>query len=279
MKRKNSTFKGLSFLFGLICCSYYSFASSDTLLTLNGKFTQGALIRGHVPIGSQVELDGVSVKVSKQGKFVLGFSREAELHHTVSVTTPEGQSVIREIMLEKRDYAIQRIDGVPANMVSPPEHVLSRIRNDSANVVVARSAVTEYDGVFTRFIWPTKGIITGVYGSQRVLNGVPKRPHYGIDIAAPTGTLVIAPAPGVVTLADDLYYSGNTIIIDHGMGVFSTFLHMDTMSVKPGDNVAVGDKIGTMGSTGRSTGAHLDWRINLNKTRLDPQTIVTGAPD
>ncbi|GEA11163.1 M23 family metallopeptidase [Alteromonas sp. KUL49] len=274
-KRVFSHFVWLPLAFVLIS----SFASADDVpLTLNGKLTQGSLVRGQIPPGASVYLDDKEIKVNAQGKFVVGFEREAELEHTFAVVTESGSRFVREFTLTERTYDIQRIDGLAQNMVSPPHAVLERIRRDGANVSKARSMVTDIDAVFTRFVWPAKGPITGVYGSQRVLNGVPKRPHFGVDVGGPTGTPVTAPAPGTVTLADDLYYSGNTVILDHGMGVFSTFLHLDTIAVSVGDKIKVGDAIGTIGETGRATGPHLDWRINLGTMRLDPETIVTGSP-
>ncbi len=246
-------------------------------LILNGKLTQGSLVRGQVPRGSQVSLNGEKLDVNPQGKFVMGFEREASPEHTLKVITPDGTSQTRELSIRQRDYDIQRIDGIDQNMVSPPKAVLERIRNDSARVARARSGKRNYDAVFTRFIWPAQGPITGVYGSQRILNGEPKRPHYGVDVGGPVGTPVVAPNSGIVTLAEDLYYSGNTVILDHGMGVFSTFLHLDSVTVNVGDKLDKGEQLGTLGSTGRSTGPHLDWRINLGPMRLDPQLLVSGT--
>ena len=248
-------------------------------VVLNGKFTQGALLRGQAPAGAKVTLNGETVQTNKDGKFVVGFEREAPLHQTLVVKLDNGQKWQRDITLEKREYNIQRIDGLEQKMVSPPAEVTARIKKDNINVANARSGNTDLDALFTRFEWPAKGVISGVYGSQRILNGVPKWPHYGLDIANETGTPVYAPVDGVVTMADDLYYSGNTLILDHGMRVFSTFLHMDTITVEVGETVKQGEQIGTIGSTGRSTGPHLDWRINLGKTRLDPQTIISGSPE
>ncbi|MEC8487437.1 MAG: M23 family metallopeptidase, partial [Pseudomonadota bacterium] len=241
-------------------------------VALNGKFTQGALLRGQAPAGAKVTLNGETVQTNKDGKFVVGFEREAPLQQTLVVKLDNGQKWQRDITLEKREYNIQRIDGLEQKMVSPPAEVTARIKQDNINVANARSGNTDLDALFTRFEWPAKGVISGVYGSQRILNGVPKWPHYGLDIANETGTPVYAPVDGVVTMADDLYYSGNTLILDHGMRVFSTFLHMDTITVEVGETVKQGEQIGTIGSTGRSTGPHLDWRINLGNTRLDPQT-------
>lgn len=248
-------------------------------IVLNGKFTQGALLRGQAPAGAKVTLNGETVQTNKDGKFVVGFEREAPLQQTLVVKLDNGQKWQRDITLEKREYNIQRIDGLEQKMVSPPAEVTARIKKDNINVANARSGNTDLDALFTRFEWPAKGVISGVYGSQRILNGVPKWPHYGLDIANETGTPVYAPVDGVVTMADDLYYSGNTLILDHGMRVFSTFLHMDTITVEVGETVKQGEQIGTIGSTGRSTGPHLDWRINLGNTRLDPQTIISGSPE
>ena len=248
-------------------------------VVLNGKFTQGALLRGQAPAGAKVTLNGETVQTNKDGKFVVGFEREAPLQQTLVVKLDNGQKWQRDITLEKREYNIQRIDGLEQKMVSPPAEVTARIKQDNINVANARSGNTDLDALFTRFEWPAKGVISGVYGSQRILNGVPKWPHYGLDIANETGTPVYAPVDGLVTMADDLYYSGNTLILDHGMRVFSTFLHMDTITVEVGETVKQGEQIGTIGSTGRSTGPHLDWRINLGNTRLDPQTIISGSPE
>ena len=248
-------------------------------IVLNGKFTQGALLRGQAPAGAKVTLNGETVQTNKDGKFVVGFEREAPLQQMLVVKLDNGQKWQRDITLEKREYNIQRIDGLEQKMVSPPAEVTARIKKDNINVANARSGNTDLDALFTRFEWPAKGVISGVYGSQRILNGVPKWPHYGLDIANETGTPVYAPVDGVVTMANDLYYSGNTLILDHGMRVFSTFLHMDTITVEVGETVKQGEQIGTIGSTGRSTGPHLDWRINLGNTRLDPQTIISGSPE
>lgn len=249
-------------------------AAQASELVLNGQLTQGSLLRGQLPAGSTVTLNGQALSLNPQGKFVFGFDREAELNHTLRWILPDGSQGQRQLTLTERDYQIQRIDGLDQKMVTPPQAVLDRIRTDAANVSRARSKQSALDAVFTGFIWPADGPITGVYGSQRVLNGKPSRPHYGVDVGAPTGTPVLAPVAGTVTLADDLYYSGNTLVIDHGMGVFSSFLHLDTMQVKTGDTVSQGEQIGTIGATGRATGAHLDWRINLNNQRLDPQLLV-----
>jgi murein DD-endopeptidase MepM/ murein hydrolase activator NlpD len=280
--RKLRRFVSGVFLFAFCMTTGLALSETNTeknVVTLNGMLTQGALVRAEVPKGASVWLNNKPVAVHRSGKFVIGFEREAPLNHTLDVKLPNGETISRSLTLEKREYNIQRIDGLDQKMVTPPASRTERIKKDNRNVAAARSNVTDYDAVFTRFIWPAKGPITGVYGSQRILNGEPKWPHYGVDVGGPKGTEVIAPAAGTVTLADDLYYSGNTLIIDHGMHVFSTFLHLDSMDVKVGDMVKQGERIGAIGDTGRATGPHLDWRINLGKKRLDPQTIVQGQPN
>lgn len=257
--------------------SISSVTASEPTLVLNGELTQGSLIRGQVARGSQVSLNGQPLTVNRQGKFVMGFERDADSTHTLTIVTPDGGRHSRTLTVSKREYDIQRIDGLDQKMVSPPKTVLERIRNDSARVARARSGKRDYDSVFTRFSWPAEGPITGVYGSQRILNGEPKNPHYGVDVGGPVGTPIVAPTSGIVTLAEDLYYSGNTVILDHGMGVFSTFLHLDTMTVNVGDKLEKGEQLGTLGATGRATGPHLDWRINLGPMRLDPQLLITDG--
>jgi murein DD-endopeptidase MepM/ murein hydrolase activator NlpD len=244
-------------------------------IDIDGQTLQGSLLRGKAAPGAKVLLNDKPLAVSSDGDFVLGFSRDEETPQTLVVEF-EGERSQLTLNPTKREYRIQRIDGLDQNKVTPPASVLDRIRSDAALVRKARGGVSTLEGFKQDFIWPSEGVITGVYGSQRVLNGKPSRPHYGIDLAAPTGTLVVAPAAGKITMAHpDLYYSGGTLIIDHGLGVFSTFLHMDSMSVSVGDMVEQGDKIGEIGETGRATGPHLDWRINWGQVRLDPALLVS----
>jgi murein DD-endopeptidase MepM/ murein hydrolase activator NlpD len=272
MKLMNS----IIFLCGLFAISFsVGVNGQDDGLLLRGELTQGSLLRGHLPQGSTLVLNGHTVDIAPNGDFAFGFRRDAELVNTLTWTLPDGQQHKRELTLVPREYNIQRIEGLAPAMVTPPQAVLERIRKDGVNVANARAKRYVRTDFMEDFIWPAEGPITGVYGSQRVLNGQPKRPHYGVDVGAPIGTPVVAPASGIVTLADgDLYYSGGTIIIDHGMGVNSTFLHLSEVNVQPGDEVKQGQLIGAIGDTGRATGPHLDWRINWQKERLDPALLV-----
>jgi murein DD-endopeptidase MepM/ murein hydrolase activator NlpD len=254
-------------------------AAPAAALELRGEPVQGGLLYGQVAPGSEVTLDGAPVRLDPQGRFVVGFGREAPPEAVLTVRRPDGTGETRALRVAQRDYDVQRIDGLPQSQVTPPEDVWERIKADAAKVAAARAHDSDQPHFLGPFAWPAEGIVTGVYGSQRILNGTPRQPHYGIDIAAPEGTPVRAPAGGIVRLAEpDLYYTGGTVILDHGYGVSSTFLHMARLDVAVGDAVAQGDVLGTVGSTGRSTGAHLDWRINWFDERIDPQLVAGPMP-
>ena len=234
---------------------------------------QGSLIQGQVEDGAQLYFEDKPVFTDSSGRFVLGLGRDYA--QTLTLITVKGeQRAEHSYPVQQRVYDVQSIEGVEQKYVSPPESVVERIREDNESVKRARAQFSDTPFFKNGFIMPAKGRISGVYGSQRVFNGVPKRPHYGLDVAAPIGTPVIAPADGVVTLVDDLYYSGGTIIVDHGWGISSTFIHLHTMHVNVGDNVVQGQKIAEIGATGRVTGPHLDWRINWFNQRLDPALVL-----
>lgn len=250
-------------------------ADGDTL-RLDGDAIQGGLIVGHTLPGSKVSQDGQRLRVSAAGDFLLGFTRDAPATSALEIELPDGQRLEQTLQVEPREYQVQRIDGLPKSKVSPykPED-LARIRKDVADAKKARARDDDRQDFLGGFAWPVLGPITGVYGSQRVLNGEPRRPHFGVDVAAPVGTLVRAPAAGLVTLAvPDMFFSGGTLIIDHGHKLTSSFLHLNKLLVREGDYVRQGDVIAEVGATGRVTGAHLDWRMNLRDRRIDPQLLV-----
>jgi len=202
------------------------------------------------------------------------------LRSVLKVKLKSGKKIKKDIVIQKRDYKIQKIFGLPPSKVTPrkPE-TLKRIRAENAMAKEARKLVDDRLDFTESFIWPVIGPISGVYGSQRVLNGEPRRPHFGIDIAKPTGTPVKAPASGIVTMAHpDMFFSGGTLILDHGHGLSSSFLHLSEILVKVGDSIKQGDIIAKIGATGRVTGAHLDWRMNLGKKRVDPELLVPEMP-
>lgn len=248
-------------------------------LELSGEARQGGMLVGQVEPGVTLTLDGVPVRVSEAGEFVIGFDRDAGRTAELEATNTDGEVTRTTLTIARRDYRIQYIEGVPQRTVTPPEEALPRIREEAAMVRKARSHTSDRKDFLERFEWPLIGPITGVFGSQRVYNGKPGRPHYGVDIAAPTGTPVRAPAPGRVVLTHpDMYFSGGTLIVDHGFGVFSTFIHLHRVLVEEGDEVNTGDEIAEVGATGRATGPHLDWRINWFDARLDPQLLVDPMP-
>ncbi|MDJ0776854.1 MAG: M23 family metallopeptidase [Gammaproteobacteria bacterium] len=248
-------------------------------LVLEGPMVQGGLVKGRVPPGTEVVFAGEPVRVSSEGDFLIGFHRDESSRLNLELTYPGGKVETRQLAVDKRDYNVQRIDGLPPSKVTPSEKDLERIYAESRLIKQARKRDDDRTDYQTGFIWPTVGRISGIYGSQRILNGKPRRPHYGIDIAAPNGTPVVAPADGIVTLAHpDTYFNGGLIAVDHGHGLSSWFSHLSRLLVKEGARVKRGDKIAEVGSTGRSTGPHLDWRINLFERRLDPSLLVGPMP-
>lgn len=266
--------KSLSLIATFACFLLLPASAFSAGFTLIDTPQPGALVRGQVESGTTVVYEGEALKIGADGFFVFGLGREASGSIEIRWSNTS-ESGVERYALPAREYDIQRIEGLPSKMVTPPAEVSERIRNDNRQVAQARNQNTDFNYFSQSFIWPAEGRISGVYGSQRVLNGEPRRPHFGVDVAAPVGTPVIAPADGVVTLfVPDMYYSGGTLIIDHGHKVSSTFIHLHKSHVKVGDVVKQGQLIAEIGDTGRVTGAHLDWRINWGRVRVDPQLLV-----
>ena len=243
-------------------------------IEFKGKFLQGHYIIGVTDPSAKIIIDKKNVKVSNDGYFVFGIDRDRKFDLIITkITNGKKEKIVKKIL--KRKYNIQRINGLEESKVTPPETVYKRIREENNKIGEARAINSDLSFFKNQFIMPVKGIISGVYGSQRILNGKPRWPHYGIDIAAKKGTLIKSSGSGVVTMAeDDLYYTGGTIIMDHGHGISTIYSHLETVMVSIGDKINKGDIIGTVGSTGRSTGPHLDFRLNWFQTRLDPMSIL-----
>jgi len=246
---------------------------------LSGTAIEGGLIIARTNPANRILLDDNAIEISENGVFVIGFHRESDVPVSLRIIAPDGSMMTSNLTPRQRDYNIQRIDGLNQTMVTPPANVLARIKADSKAVRAAREQETPLGDFWRGFDWPARGRISGVYGSQRILNGKPRQPHYGIDIAAPRGTPVRAPASGKVMLVKDLYFSGWTVVIAHGLGVNSSFLHLDQVDVKAGMMIKRGDLIGTIGATGRATGPHLDWRIDWQGRRIDPGLLVSPMPN
>jgi len=245
---------------------------------LRGRVTQGALLRGRTDPGATITLDGKPVRLSPDGHFAFGFSYDRKEAALLSVRLPDAEPMEQSLAPVPRDYKVQRIDGLPEKFVDPPREVLDRIAREAAVVDAARNRDTDAAWFADDFQWPVRGPVTGVYGSQRILNGVPKRPHFGVDIAAGEGKPIVAPVGAIVAMAEpDLYFTGGTVILDHGHGVSSSYLHMSRIDVKPGDRLSKGDVIGAIGKTGRATGPHLCLRLNWFQVRLDPALVLPAA--
>ena len=252
------------------------FNSTNALaISFKGKFIQGHFIIGKVEPESQIWIDKKKVKLTNDGYFVFGIGRDQKYD---IIITKELNGKIEKITkkVQKRKYKIQKIDGLPEKKVTPPKEVYERIKRENKIISDARAVESDLTFFKNKFISPLESaIVTGVYGSQRILNGKPKWPHYGIDFAAKEGTEIKAMLNGTATMVEpDLFYTGGTVIFDHGHGISTLYMHMKKIFIKKGQKVKQGEIIGTVGSTGRSTGAHLDIRLNWFGTRLDPATVL-----
>jgi len=260
--------------FRLFFLIIFLISTHSNAIEFEGKFLQGHYIIGITNPSAKILIDKKEVKVSNDGYFVFGIDRDRKFDLTITkIQNGKKEKIIKKVL--KRKYNIQRIDGLEESKVTPPESVYKRIKDENNKIGKARSINSDLPFFKNQFIMPVEGIISGVYGSQRILNGKPKWPHYGIDIAAKQGTMIKSSGSGTVTMAeDDLYYTGGTIIMDHGHGISTIYSHLENVMVTVGDKINQGDIIGTVGSTGRSTGPHLDFRINWFQTRLDPMSVL-----
>jgi murein DD-endopeptidase MepM/ murein hydrolase activator NlpD len=248
-------------------------------LELKGEWQQGGVIIGKVSSASKVEYRHKQLQISPAGEFVFGLGRDAASTAVITIIDEAGVRSEHEFAVKKRNYNIQKVSGVPQQTVEPDPKQVARAQREAKMAADARKVDLPFTFFAQPFQWPLIGPITGVYGSQRFYNGVPNSPHYGVDIAKPVGTLVKAPAGGVVTLVHpDMFFSGGTLIIDHGHGLSSTFIHLSEILVKKGDEIIQGQIIAKVGKTGRATGPHLDWRMNWFEERVDPQLLVPSMP-
>ena len=233
------------------------------------------MVIGKVPPGSRVEYAGRVLRTTGYGTVVFGIGRDEAGPVEVAVVRPDGVRSVERIAVSPRDWPVQRVDGVPPKTVEPPPEIAARIAREQAQVTAARQRDDDRADFAQRFIWPVQGRISGRFGHQRVYNGKPGSPHSGMDIAAPNGTPVKAPAAGVVTFAaPDLYLTGGTVLLDHGFGISSNFLHLSRIDVKVGDRVEQGQVVGAVGATGRATGPHLHWGMNWFDVRIDPLLVL-----
>ena len=255
----------------LISLFFLLITTSSFAVTFDAKFIQGSFILGKTEPGSEVFIDKKKVKVTSDGYFAFGLGRDRKNDVVITINK---KKIAKKVY--KRKYNIQRVDGLEEKKVTPPEEVYERIKKENKWIGESRAINSDLTFFKNKFAIPIENaIITGVYGSQRILNGKPKWPHYGLDFAADEGTKIKAMLDGIVTLAEpDLFYTGGTLIFDHGHGISTLYMHMKKILIKKGQKVKQGDIIGTVGSTGRATGAHLDVRLNWFQTRLDPATVL-----
>lgn len=253
-------------------------APRDTTVTLPANIVQGGLLFGRAPAGSQVVYEDKALRVSGDGRFVLGVAREQTGKVQLRVTPPGGVVQLLDVPIIDRVFPLEQVNGVPEGTVNPTPELAARMEREQAEVTAVRARDDDRSDYDTKYLWPVSGRISGVYGSQRVYNGTPKTPHSGLDVAAPKGTAIQAPAGGIVTFAKpDLYLTGGTVLIDHGHGVSSNFLHLSRIDVAVGDRVEQGQVIGLVGATGRATGPHMHWGMSWFTVRVDPQLLVDPA--
>ena len=268
-------------IFLLVLFSSNSFAQEElkfsigqNIINLKGYFIQGGYVKGKTSLKIKIKFENRAVYLGKKNEFILGFGRDYPLVANLKFNM-DNKWINKTLKIKKNKYKIQKIDGLPKKFVSPPKQIYERIIKENELIAKVRTLNSKVEYTFQDFLLPADGIITGVFGSQRILNGKPRRPHYGIDIATKKGSKVIAPTDAIVRLSKrDLYFTGGTIMLDHGHGITSVYSHLSKVLVKKNDKIQKGDVIGLVGSTGRSTGPHLDWRINWFDQRLDPMMFI-----
>jgi murein DD-endopeptidase MepM/ murein hydrolase activator NlpD len=257
----------------LLCLATQAFS-----LDIKNDFQQGAIIRGTVEPGEKIKFNERWLSLNEKNEFVFGIGRDAPARLTL-IIYKNNKPQEHHFVVKKRQYKIQKVNGVPQATVEPSKEQQERIAREAALVGKARKGDLELSNFMENFKWPVTGPISGVYGSQRIYNNIPGNPHFGVDIAMPVGTPVYAPAGGKITLAHaDMFLSGGTLILDHGQGLSSTFIHLSKILVKEGDVIKQGDKIALVGKTGRASGPHLHWAMNWFTERVDPQTLLGSMP-
>jgi murein DD-endopeptidase MepM/ murein hydrolase activator NlpD len=248
--------------------------------SITGAMEQGSLAMGSAPPGSLAALDGRPLRITSDGRFAFGFGPDQTRASLVTVRYPEGGGDSRSFTPAARKYEEQEVNGLPQNTVTPPPEVSERIAREAEAIYLARLTDSAGSDFLSGFDWPAPGVESGVFGSRRIDNGTPMSPHYGVDMAAPVGTPIQAPADGVVAISDDHYLNGGFTLIDHGQGVSTSYLHQSRRLVKAGEAVRRGQRIGLVGATGRATGPHLHWAMNWFEVRLDPsRSTRKPAPD
>ncbi len=264
--------KSYNLIFILIFCFSNNIEAEETefFKKIRGCFCTGGLIVGKADANDKISIDGKSMEISKDGFFIFGFGRN---YKSAAIFNVNGKKYSHNI--EKKKYKVERINNLPKRKVEPSNEDLDQIIQDKKKINLAKKNRINKKIFSNKFSLPVKGRISGVYGSQRILNKIPKRPHYGLDIAAPMGKKIFSPNNGVVTmLARNMFFTGNTIIIDHGLGLISIFAHLEDIFVEVGEAVKSGTLIASVGMTGRATGPHLHWGMYLSNIPIDPMLVM-----
>lgn len=263
------------YVLAMVSLSILPVISAQAEIQLSGEIKQGGLVIGKTEANNRVTLNKTVLTVSKQGDYVFAFSRDDKTQYTLTITSPTGKIETQTFTPSTRDYKISRVEGISKKIMNPNKKANVRAGEDRAAIVKVRKISSNLTDFSQGFIAPRSSSITGVYGSQRFYNGVPKNPHFGVDYAGQIGAPVKAPASGTVLLwVPDMFYSGGTLVIDHGHGITSNFLHLSASMVKVGDKIKQGQVIAKVGNSGRVTGPHLDWRMNWHQVRFDPQLAM-----
>ena len=272
---KNHNIVRFLFVFSNLLVFLIVSSTQASEISLIGNFVQGGLIKGKAVGGVKIILNDQEISIADNGNFLLGFGHDASPINTLEISFLNGSIIKKQISIIQRKWITQKINGLPNGMVNPADRDIERINHERNMIYNVRQIDSDYKWAWDNFNWPLLGIVTGVYGSRRILNGKIRQPHFGVDIAQDLGAEVVAPASGIVVLAEDnLYFTGGTIILDHGYGISSTFSHLSKLTVFLDSVVKKGEKIGEVGATGRATGPHLDWRVNWFNVRLDPALLV-----
>ena len=253
----------------------FNFVYSNEFPSINGCFCEGGIITGLISNNDQLKINNKEIVIFENGKFIYAFGRKSKNFVKLDIN-----GKIKEFAVKKKKYKIENIKGLPRNKVEPSKKEIERILIDKNIIKKAKEIGSKKKLFEKKFILPAQGRLSGVYGSQRILNSKPRSPHAGIDLAAKEGTKVVAPSSGIIKIVSkNMFFTGNTIIMDHGLGLISIFAHLKEISVKQGEYIKQGQKIGTIGMTGRATGPHLHWGVYLEKKSVDPFVLVNFELD
>ncbi|MBL8645053.1 MAG: M23 family metallopeptidase [Rhodospirillaceae bacterium] len=265
--------------FIVLTAAFFSLAASAADVSIEGRFEQGGLAVGSVPRGAAVTYNGKPLATTYVGRFVVGFERDMTGPAKFEIKLPDGRAETRTINIAPRTWPTEKVSGLPGRLVRPDKKTQAKIDADNKLMAAARARTESVPFFETGFLMPAEGKISGVFGSQRILNGQPRDPHLGLDIAGPIGTPVRAAADGIVSLAKaDMVLTGQTVVIEHGFGLDTVYIHMNAIKVKDGQSVKQGDVIGEIGKTGRANGPHLHFGVMWFDTRLDPQVVMAVLP-